>query len=265
MDKKHNLSNDEIQDLEDQLLDLSIRSKQQFNEIQNLKNTYAKIINKLAHNLKNPIGTIYSFSELLIDNKDLSSEKGLKYTEVIKNSANFSITLINAITKYTNLISGKNEYNNNKTNYLTLLEEVISSLKNRCETKNITIEKHYKIEKPEVNIDKDEVALALQNIFLNAIRFSKNDTKIVVTIEIDNKNLITKINDFGIGIEVEDLEKVTNPFYVVDTYDIDGNKCIGLGLSIAKEIIENQNGVLDVYSKKNQGTLVTLTFPLHKV
>ena len=265
MDKKNKLTADEIQELEDQLLDLSIRSKQQFNDIQNLKGTYARIISKLAHNLKNPIGTIYSFSELMIDSKDLSSEKGLKYAEVIKNSAHFSISLINAISKYTNLISDKNECNIEKTNYLQLLNEVINGLENKFQTKNIVVEKHYNIDEITVDIDKLETALALEHIFTNAVRFSKNDTKIVVTVEVDNKNLITKINDFGIGVKVEDLEKITNPFFVVNTYDVDGNKCIGLGLSITKEIIEHQNGVLDIYSKINQGTLVTLTFPLTKI
>lgn len=265
MDKNNLTSKAKIQDLEDQLLDLSIKSKQQFNDIQNLKSTYAKIISKLAHNLKNPIGTIYSFSELMLDSKDLAVEKSKKYNEVIKNSARFSISLIDAISKYTNLISGKNDFTKQEINYISFLDEVIESLSAKFEAKNIVIEKHYNVGDIKILIDKEEVALALQNIFSNAVRFSKSNTKIVVTAEVKNKNLITKINDFGMGIEVEDLEKVTNPFYIVNTYDLDGNKCVGLGLSIAQEIVENHNAKLEVFSKINQGTLVAVTFPLDKM
>ncbi|WP_051331200.1 HAMP domain-containing sensor histidine kinase [Aneurinibacillus terranovensis] len=98
----------------------------------------------------------------------------------------------------------------------------------------------------------------------NAVKYSKDDKRVVVTGKVTDEGAHLLIQDFGLGIPAEDLPRIFDRFYRVNkdrSRERGGN---GLGLSIAKRLIERAHGTIEITSEENEGTTITLTFPIEK-
>jgi len=253
-----------VNDLEEKIIELSLQLKQKNNEIDFLMESNHTLFSKLAHNLKNPIGSVYSFSELLLENpEDWTQEKLNKYLEIINNSAKFSIDTLNSFTKYTMLFSNKVSLAFDEVNIEELLNEVINKIERENITKKLNFQKKLPRESVIIIVDKEEIKLALYNLIKNAVQFSKSDYRINITVE-QSSEITIRIQNFGIGISNENLKEIFKPFYVVDTYTKDREKCIGLGLPIVKKIIELHKGEIEINSELKQGTTVQIKLPLNQ-
>jgi len=154
-----------VNDLEEKIIELSLQLKQKNNEIDFLMESNHTLFSKLAHNLKNPIGSVYSFSELLLENpEDWTQEKLNKYLEIINNSAKFSIDTLNSFTKYTMLFSNKVSLAFDEVNIEELLNEVINKIERENITKKLNFQKKLPRESVIIIVDKEEIKLALYNL-----------------------------------------------------------------------------------------------------
>lgn len=255
-------SEEYINDLEEKIVDLSLRLKSKTNELNSVYQTNKELLSKLTHNLKNPIGVIFSFSEMILgDVENYSSEKLEKHLQIIRNSAEFSIQLLNEINKLSRLQSPNIVFSLKVRNYSELLNKLVNQFKAIASKKNITIIKDFPSTDVFFKFDDIEITQAINNIVNNALRYSKENTTITITIT-ENENIVeTVITDEGIGISEEDLPNVLNNFFVVNTYSEDKQKCIGLGLSIANKIIQLHKGKISVASILNKGTSFKIILP----
>lgn len=254
-------SEEYIQNLEEKIVELSLKLKQKNNQLITANKENQKVLGKLTHNLKNPIGVISSFSEMMLEDlEDYTPEKLTKYLGAINNSAKFSINFLISISKYTQVKSSEFELNLEKVNLIELIENVISKLTKKAEAKNITILKNYSENELFQNIDVSEMGVALYNIIDNAIRYSLENTTITITINQNNDKIEIICSDKGIGISEDNLPHIFEPFFVVNTYDNEKNKCIGLGLTIAKLIVEKHSGALRVNSRLNEGSEFRISY-----
>ena len=108
--------------------------------------------------------------------------------------------------------------------------------------------------------EKDLMYQAWMNIIENSIKFSKQDGQIDIKMKTDEKNIIVEIKDYGIGMEEEKVKKIFDRFYQIDKSHTKPGA--GLGMTIAKRIIELSNGKIDVESKLNKGTTFIVTLPI---
>lgn len=248
-------SEEYIQNLEEKIVELSLKLKQKNYQLKNASKESQKVLGKLTHNLKNPVGVISSFSEMMLEDlEDFTSEKLTKFLKAINNSAKFSLHFLNAIAKYSQVKSLEFELNLEKVNLIELVENIVAKLTVKAGNKNITILKNYPKQQLFLNLDASEMGIALYNILDNAIRYSSENTTITITI-IQNKEAIEiSCLDEGIGISEDNLLHIFEPFFVVNTYDTEKIKCIGLGLTVTKMIVEKHAGNLQVKSKLNQGS-----------
>ncbi|MDX1829776.1 MAG: HAMP domain-containing sensor histidine kinase [Lutibacter sp.] len=248
-------SEEYIQNLEEKIVELSLKLKQKNNQLISASKENKKVLGKLTHNLKNPIGVISSFSEMMLEDlEDYTPEKLTKYLGAIKNSAKFSINFLTSISKYTQVKSSEFVLNLEKVNLIELMDNIVTKLAEKADNKNITILKKYNKKELFLNIDTSEMGVALYNVLDNAIRYSFENTTITIAINENNDKIEIACLDEGIGISEDNLPHIFEPFFVVNTYDNEKNKCIGLGLTIAKMIVEKHSGVLRVKSKLNQGS-----------
>ena len=112
-------------------------------------------------------------------------------------------------------------------------------------------------EKKDVLIfgDRERISQVFENLITNAIKFSKDADKIIITIDKDDNNLICSVQDFGIGIPKNQQAKVFERFYRVSGENISTYPGMGLGLYIVKDIIERHNGEIWVESKPGGGSI----------
>jgi len=255
-------SEEYISELEDKIVTLSLKLRKKTNELNSVNEVNKKTIGKLVHNLKNPIGVVYSFSDMIIEDvEDYTTEKLEKHLQVIKNSAEFSLQFLNSIAKYSQLQSPDLKYDLKTLNYINIVTNVIAEFNSIAEEKNIRIETDLPESLPFLQVDEAEISLAIKNILNNAFRYSNEKSTIKITIKENLNTVETIINDEGIGISEENLPYISTNFFVVNTYSEDKQKCIGLGLSIANKIVEHHKGKILITSVLHKGSSIKILLP----
>ena len=224
-------------------------------ELKYLNESKQRFIDSLNHEITTPITSIIGYSELLLKS-NVSEEIKIKSLKYINSEAKRLETLNSTLLKLTLM-----REENRKLGKVEL-KEAINNVKNiliyKMERKNIKL--NIKIENIDLVQDKELLEVLLTNIIDNSIKASNVGSWIDVEGYYGNNEYILKIKDKGIGIPQEDLDKVLEPFYMVDKARTRKNNGIGLGLSICSEICNMYNISLDIKSKLNVGTEVILIF-----
>lgn len=266
MAKKEKNSDKYIPELEEKIIELSLKLKSKSNELNAAIETNSKILGKLTHNLKNPVGVIFSFSEMILEGlEDYSTEKLGKHMQIIKNSATFSLAFLDTISKYTRVNSPNYSLKTEQINYSELVNGLINDFRAKASEKNIGLEVNFPSNDLFLTLDKDEIAQALSAVLNNALRYSNENTIVNILVEEIKNTVETTITDQGIGISDTDLPHIFEEFYVVNTYSEDKQKCIGLGLAIAKKIIEKHKGEISAKSTLEKGSSFKIILPASSV
>ncbi|MDP3944769.1 MAG: HAMP domain-containing sensor histidine kinase [Lutibacter sp.] len=262
MAKKEENSEKYIPALEEKIIDLSLKLKSKSNELNAVVETNSKILGKLTHNLKNPVGVIFSFSEMMLEDlEDYSIEKLGKHIQIIKNSATFSLAFLDTVSKYTRVQSPNFTLKTEQVNYVELVKSLINDFRTKASEKNIGLEVNVPSNDIFLTLDRNEISQALSAVLNNAMRYSNENSTIKITVEELKNTVETTITDQGIGISEADLPHIFEEFYVVNTYSEDKQKCIGLGLAIAKKIMELHKGKIEVNSIFEKGSSFKLILP----
>ncbi|MFY7899480.1 MAG: sensor histidine kinase, partial [Chitinophagaceae bacterium] len=243
------------------LRQLNVQINQQREALQVANNEKDTILHIVAHDLRNPLGSIVGFINLLESRKQYD-EKEKKIFDAIRKSTNQSIELI------TELLAKKME--NEKS---IALKKTNASINNLLQTaiEQITFKLTQKQQQIILNnslpnnfqlaIDTDKIIRVLTNIFDNAVKFSNQNDIIVVNASAQNNQLIIEIIDNGIGLPtVKNNEESTINFE--KRVGTNGEKSVGIGLSICKEIVEAHGGNLKLSNNETKGTTATIILPI---
>lgn len=252
---------------------VALKSKDEFNVLSNHFNLMAQtiedkinelemsnieketFINNLTHELKTPLTSIIGYAnlirtskyneELFFDAADYIYKEGKRLEQM----AFKMMDLIYSKTQEIKLTPEK---------IMRIIYEVEKSLFVKIKDKNIDLI----IEGEEciLDVDKDLIEMALCNLVDNAIKASENNSKIYLKVSNLNNKTSISIADSGSGMAKEHLDKIWQPFYVVDKARSRKSNGAGIGLSICKKIVEVHNADIKINSELGKGTEVTLTF-----
>lgn len=209
-----------------------------------------------SHELKSPLTSIIGYSQMLKEGFLSSQKEKDEAIEAILNKANKMSTIVKqmlSLSKY----EFKNNINDIEAIDLNqLCQNIVNELQLEIKNKNIQVE----INKDTfaINMNKDDASSLVKNLVENAIKYNKLNGKI--SIEIASNNQILTIEDTGIGISKDNLNRIFERFYQVDGSKSNQESGIGLGLAIVKHIIESYNFEIKVTSKLAQGTKFTISF-----
>ncbi len=223
--------------------------------------TRDKLLSTIAHDIKNPLGTISGFAELiLMYNNDENRDKINMYAKQIHNSSKSLFLLLENLVEW-----AKSQKHNIKTTPEELsISELVGSnyrlLREMAMAKNINLINQCNTEH-RIYADKNTINTVLRNLLNNAIKFTELDGKIRIYSEIQNNNLLIHIHDSGVGINAHDIPLLFNQNIDINTIGNHKNKGTGLGLVLSHEFIKLNNGNITVSSKVNQGTCFTLSLP----
>ncbi|WP_455543503.1 sensor histidine kinase [Intestinibacter sp.] len=226
-------------------------------ELEYLNQSKQRFIDSLNHEIKTPITSIIGYSELLLKG-NINEDIKIKALNYINSEARRLENLNSTLLKLT-LIREEKE-NLQKVNILEIVSDVKHALMYKIGKKNINLD--INIKDIDIMADKELLEVLLTNIIDNSIKASESNSLIDINgyYENNENKYILKIKDRGIGIPKEDLDKILEPFYMVDKARTRKNNGIGLGLSICSEICDIYNILLDIKSELNVGTQVILVF-----
>ena len=253
--KKNNLEyprrKDEIGILGKDISSMSDDLKKRINEIESFASD-------VSHELKNPLSSLKSSSELLIQNKITEDSKNLLIKNMTKDIERMNI-LISDISNYTLTQVEIDEEIFEKFDVIVIVEDFIKSLPHN----NIKIDFKSNNAPAYIVANKNKLAQVFYNIIHNSFSYSPSKSKILINTIMQDENIIFHIVDQGIGVPLDFKEKIFDRFYTDRLKDKD--KHTGLGLSISRKIIESFKGSINLIENHYeiyQGACFEIKLPL---
>lgn len=219
----------------------------------NHENSYHELLRNLAHEIKNPLGAMKGSAQLLERKTDFQYHE---YTNLIINETNRLKDLID------NLLSPFKKRTTMRANIHEIIERVIKTI--LVEYPEVKFIRKYDVSIPEIFCDPSQVYQAIFNLILNGVQSTEENCKITLNTKIKiNDSLIKKnsssieimIKDNGSGIRLNDFDKIFEPLY---TTKKNGS---GLGLSLSRSLIYQNNGVLNLVNSDSFGTQFQISLP----
>ncbi|MUP40069.1 sensor histidine kinase [Labilibaculum euxinus] len=224
----------------------------------------SKFLGIAAHDLRNPIGAIKSFSNLLLDSyHDFSDEDRIEFMELIKDSSQFSLDLINELLDISKIELGKLKLDKKEQNIQEIIENTIKINKIFAKKKNIQINFNPTISINSIWIDKNKIEQVLHNLLSNAIKYSNPDTTISVILKKNNSYIEISVTDQGVGIPDQEVKNLFTEFGTTSAKTTANESSTGLGLAIAKKIVNGHGGRIMAHSKLGEGSEFLFTLPLN--
>ena len=228
--------------------------------------TKDKFFSIISHDLKSPLGSVISFSNLITDEfDDLSQAEVKNFVHIIKNSAELTMELLDDILTWSRAQTGKISYKPGFININQLINDIVGLIRNQAANKNITINIKSNCE-GELWADKNILETVLRNILGNAVKFTNLGGQIsVLCSEESMKNTspkcIISVMDNGIGMPQEKVDRLFVINEDLSQKGTAGEKGTGLGLLLCKELIQIHSGEISAESKLGKGTTISFSLP----
>jgi len=223
-----------------------------------------KFFSIIAHDLKNPFNSLVGLSEILInDINELSKEEIVDFSAGIHSAARNILQLLENLLEWARVQTGRIKHEPEMINMQELVYENITLLNQTALNKKVLLKSTLDFP-ATIFADKYMINCVVQNLMTNAIKFTKENDSITLS-ALDEKDLIRfSVADTGIGIKLEDQEKL----FRIDTHHTtkgtNNEAGTGLGLILCKELIEKNNGSIWVESEVGKGTTFHFTLPKSK-
>lgn len=227
-------------------------------QAEELKNDF---ISTISHELRTPLTAIKGWGETLIqlDNSDPQTTK--RGMSVIIDESQRLAEMVEELLDFSRMQSGKMRLNMERYDILAELDDAIFSMKSRAASEGL----EFTYDVPQITLAMYGDAARIRQVFINlidnAIKYNKPGGKISVTAQIIAGNLVICFSDSGCGISAEDIPHIKERFYRANL-SVHGT---GIGLAVADEIISMHGGTLEIESKLDIGTTITVSFPLESL
>lgn len=226
-------------------------------QVEELKTNF---ISMMSHDLRTPLARILGMAEIIQEEKSSLNEKQQESLDIIKQSSSDLLRFINAILKYGQIESSQLHLHLESRDINEIIKEVIKNNEFLAKVKHIQIV-------PEleplfsIKIDPDLIKQVISNLVENAIKYSHEHTKILVSTEEVDGKIIIQIADQGPGIPKDELPHIFMKFFRSKNAKTSVIKGSGLGLYLAEYFIELHKGTITVESELNQGSTFTIEIP----
>jgi len=215
----------------------------------------------MSHELRTPLNAILGFSQVLESDSGSLSQEQLKYLSYIKSSGDHLLEMVNDILDLSSIEAGKMEIEKQPLDLKDLLSRTPSVIQSQAKKKGITIEMNLAPELGIIEADGVRIKQVMYNLLSNAVKFTEAGKRIGIDGYTEEDQAVVEVWDEGIGIALEDLEKVFDPFEQVIQADLGKPEGTGLGLAISRRLIEAHGGTLSVQSEKGAGSRFRIVLP----
>ncbi len=227
----------------------------------------SEFISTVAHELRTPMTSIKGYTDLiLMGTVGATSDMQKQFLTVIKNNADRLSVLVADILDLSRIETGRIQLNRRYVAVGDLVQDVVSSLANQIQAKEQNLTIAVADDLPEVKLDRDRIIQVLTNLVSNANKYTPEGGFIGISARIDGPLLVVAVRDTGYGISEPDLEKLFETrFFRANNPNVQFVSGTGLGLVIARSLVEMHGGSIKVESVLEEGSTFTFTIPLHPV
>ncbi len=229
-----------------------------------LDNMRKEFVANVSHELKTPITSIIGYADTLADG-EYDKETQDRFLNVISSEGNRMANLVSDLLTLSRYDTNRVVREITEFDLGELAKQCQLKLDIEAKKKNQKVECYVTADVPPVKADKNGIERVILNVLSNAIKYTKENGEIKIYVGFVYNDAYIKIIDNGIGIPEQDLGRVFERFYRVDKARSREMGGTGLGLAIAKEIIEQNNGSIDIKSIFGKGTEVVIRITVEKM
>jgi signal transduction histidine kinase len=216
----------------------------------------------VSHELRTPLALIRLYAETLELGRLTAQEKYQEYFRIIREESERLTALINNILDFSRIEAGRKEYEFKETNLAELVRTTLDSYRFQIEQNGFAFEEHISGDIPPVNVDREAIARSLLNLVNNALKYSKDQKYIGVSLYRSNGSIKLEVQDHGIGIAAVEQDKIFEKFYRCGDPLVHNTKGSGLGLSLVRHIAQAHGGNVSVESVPEKGSKFTIALPI---
>jgi signal transduction histidine kinase len=216
----------------------------------------------VSHELRTPLALIRLYAETLELGRLIAKEKYQEYFRIIREESERLTALINNILDFSRIDAGRKEYEFEETNLAELVHSTLESYRFQIQQNGFGFEENISNDIPPVKVDREAIARSLLNLVNNALKYSKDQKHIGVSLYRANGSVKLEVQDRGIGIPADEQEKIFEKFYRCGDPLVHNVKGSGLGLSLVRHIARAHGGDVQVESTPNKGSKFTIALPL---
>jgi signal transduction histidine kinase len=231
-------------------------ARNEFAELDRMKSNFIAIT---SHELRTPLGLILGHATFL--REMLPQEHREPMDTIIRNATRLK-EIIESLTEVDNYEAGLARIRQNYISIPSIVREVVSSFQDMAASKNITLQEDIRDEALEVEGDANKIAVAVSNLVRNALTFTNEGGHVEVIAETVTGHVQVSVKDDGIGIPARDLGRIFDRFFQVESHLTRRHTGMGLGLSVAKTMIELHGGRIWVESVEGKGSTFSFLLPL---
>lgn len=240
------ISEDELSILKNEIYKTTIMLKEAAENSSKDKLNLKKSLEDISHQLKTPLTSILVMLDNIIEDSNMEEKIRNDFIVDIKRNVLNINFLVQSLLKLSKFDANTVHFVKQENDLKTIVEESIKNVSTLCDLRNINIKLNIKENSKIICDDKWQIE-ALTNIIKNAIEHSKNNSNIIINIENNNVYSMIEVIDFGEGIAKKDIKHIFERFYRCKNTKTDS---IGIGLALAKTIIEEDKGTISVESNK---------------
>jgi len=233
-------------------------------ELKRASRAKSEFLANMSHELRTPLNSINGFSEVLYDETfGPLNEKQKKYVNNVLTSGKHLLLLINQILDMAKVEAGKMKLSLSSLPMRSLLNEISLLVEDTVSKKKIEMSLEIAEDLPNIEVDELKVKEIIYNLLSNAVKFTPDGGKIGMRAKKARSEIEVVVWDTGVGIAPENMEKIFEGFFRVDTPYSRVTEGTGLGLPLSKKLVELHGGKFSVESKGlNRGTSVRFTLPI---
>jgi two-component system sensor histidine kinase VicK len=221
-----------------------------------------EMVANVSHELRTPLTSIKGYLETLRDGAVDDPEVRDSFLETAEDETNRLIRLVNDLLLLSRVDSETLNLRKRPTDLAQLVQTTAERLTFQAETRGLMLHVETNADCPPVEIDPDRLEQVLINLLDNAIKYSRPEGQITVSVTNESKQSVrVQIKDEGVGIADADLARIGQRFYRADKTRSRAEGGSGLGLAIARSLIEAHGGQLWVESQEGEETVVTFSLP----
>ena len=223
-------------------------------------------VSNVSHELRTPLTSVKSYLEAL-DEGALYDPVAPDFIKVSLDETNRMMRMVTDLLHLSRIDNATTQLDVeliNFTAFITFILNRFDKMRSQDDEKKYELVRDYPINSVWIEIDTDKMTQVIDNILNNAIKYSPDGGKIIVSMKTTDDQMILSIKDQGLGIPKQDLPKIFDRFYRVDRARSRAQGGTGLGLAIAKEIIKQHNGFIWAKSEYGKGSTFTIVLPYDK-
>jgi len=250
------------QALESKVQSRTIELKSALDQVKNISKTKSEFISAVSHELRTPLTSIKGYASILMAGKlgEVPENVKLRLAKINTHSDNL-VNLINELLDISRIESGRVEMKFNQCDISRMIENVHDLLTPQLKDKKINWVTDIAPDVPTLLLDSSHYERVFINLISNAIKFTPEDGTISISASLKDDMVTVCVSDTGIGISEQDIKRLFDEFYRVENKINQNVKGTGLGLALAKKIVEAHKGRIWITSEIGKGTTFHFTIP----